>query len=206
LLHRAFSIFLYNSKDELLLQQRASSKKTFPNHWTNSCCSHPLYGFSPPEEDGIEGIRRAAARKLQNELGISLLPQDFQFVSRIEYCAADPNPPTDDVTAAVDTREGVELSAPRNDAWRWGEHELDYILFCRTDLVPGPNPEEVQAVKYVSQAQLYDMIENSGDLLWSPWFRLVAKSLLPTWWKDVDRLLSHGGGGEADSPDKIYRF
>ncbi|CAJ0917070.1 7181_t:CDS:2 [Entrophospora sp. SA101] len=42
LLHRAFSVFLFNSEDKLLLQQRSSDKITFPNNWTNTCCSHPL--------------------------------------------------------------------------------------------------------------------------------------------------------------------
>ena len=41
-LHRAFSVLLFNSKDELLVQKRASSKITFPSVWANSCCSHPL--------------------------------------------------------------------------------------------------------------------------------------------------------------------
>lgn len=42
LLHRAFSVFLFDSQNRLLLQQRASEKITFPNMWTNTCCSHPL--------------------------------------------------------------------------------------------------------------------------------------------------------------------
>mmetsp|Transcript_33430 Transcript_33430/g.38395 ORF Transcript_33430/g.38395 Transcript_33430/m.38395 type:complete len:147 (+) Transcript_33430:19-459(+) len=45
--HRAFSVFLFNEKNELLLQKRSSNKITFPNMWTNTCCSHPLY---TPEE------------------------------------------------------------------------------------------------------------------------------------------------------------
>lgn len=43
MLHRAFSVFLFNSKGELLLQQRSDEKITFPGYWTNTCCSHPLY-------------------------------------------------------------------------------------------------------------------------------------------------------------------
>ena len=41
-LHRAFSIFLFDAKDRLLLQQRSDAKITFPGLWTNTCCSHPL--------------------------------------------------------------------------------------------------------------------------------------------------------------------
>ena len=46
-LHRAFSVFLFNSQNKLLLQQRAASKITFPKVWTNTCCSHPLHGYTP---------------------------------------------------------------------------------------------------------------------------------------------------------------
>ena len=42
-LHRAFSVFLFNTKGELLLQKRSADKILFPNRWTNTCCSHPLY-------------------------------------------------------------------------------------------------------------------------------------------------------------------
>lgn len=47
ILHRAFSVFLFNKDGKLLLQKRASDKITFPSVWTNTCCSHPLYGYSP---------------------------------------------------------------------------------------------------------------------------------------------------------------
>jgi isopentenyl-diphosphate delta-isomerase type 1 len=43
MLHRAFSVFLFNTKGEVLMQQRASEKITFPDYWTNTCCSHPLH-------------------------------------------------------------------------------------------------------------------------------------------------------------------
>lgn len=51
-LHRAFSVFLFDKSDRtMLLQKRASSKITFPNVWTNTCCSHPLHGMEPSEVD-----------------------------------------------------------------------------------------------------------------------------------------------------------
>jgi len=55
-LHRAFSVFLFNSENKLLLQQRAASKITFPGVWTNTCCSHPLFGQEPSEVDGPEAV------------------------------------------------------------------------------------------------------------------------------------------------------
>ena len=93
LLHRAFSVFLFDSQNRLLLQQRATEKITFPDMWTNTCCSHPL-GI-PGEtgttlEESVQGVRRAAVRKLDQELGIkaSQVPiDDFKFLTRIHYKA-----------------------------------------------------------------------------------------------------------------------
>lgn len=91
LLHRAFSVFLFDSQNRLLLQQRATEKITFPDMWTNTCCSHPL---GIPGETGVgldasvQGVRRAAQRKLDHELGIKAaqVPIDkFDFLTRIHY-------------------------------------------------------------------------------------------------------------------------
>lgn len=73
-LHRAFSVFLLKRMDsdkfELLMQQRSAHKLTFPSLWANSCCSHPIDGVGEDTEDVVEGIVRAARRKLFHELGI----------------------------------------------------------------------------------------------------------------------------------------
>eukprot|EP01138_Halocafeteria_seosinensis_P010515 gb/GECG01010735.1/.p1 GENE.gb/GECG01010735.1/~~gb/GECG01010735.1/.p1 ORF type:complete len:162 (+),score=20.04 gb/GECG01010735.1/:1-486(+) len=50
LLHRAFSVFLFNSEGKLLLQKRSKAKITFPSYWANTCCSHPLYNGQEMEE------------------------------------------------------------------------------------------------------------------------------------------------------------
>jgi len=60
-LHRGFSVFLFNKKGYLLLQQRSKLKKTFPLVWANSCCGHPKLN-----ESNID----AAKRHLEHELGI----------------------------------------------------------------------------------------------------------------------------------------
>lgn len=60
-LHRGFSVFLFNKRGELLLQQRSRFKKTWPLVWSNSCCGHPMPG---------ERISLAARRRLNFELGI----------------------------------------------------------------------------------------------------------------------------------------
>jgi isopentenyl-diphosphate delta-isomerase len=62
LLHRALSVFIFNSQGEMLLQKRATFKYHFGGLWTNACCSHPRPG---------ENIRTAANRRLMEELGIA---------------------------------------------------------------------------------------------------------------------------------------
>lgn len=91
LLHRAFSCFVFDpDSGKLLLQRRAPEKITFPNMWTNTCCSHPLAIKGELEEKDEIGVRRAAQRKLDHELGIPAeqVPLDeFQYLTRIHYLA-----------------------------------------------------------------------------------------------------------------------
>jgi isopentenyl-diphosphate Delta-isomerase len=77
LLHRAFSIFIFNPKGELLLQQRARHKYHSGGLWTNTCCSHPAPG---------EDLALAAKRRLKEEMGISApLTEIFCFTYRAEF-------------------------------------------------------------------------------------------------------------------------
>ncbi|KAI4086961.1 MAG: hypothetical protein LQ344_007130 [Seirophora lacunosa] len=176
LLHRAFSVFLFDSQNRLLLQQRASEKITFPDMWTNTCCSHPL---GVPEETGaeletaVQGVRRAAQRKLDQELGIKAqqVPLDrFQFLTRIHYKA-----PSDG---------------------KWGEHEIDYILIIKSDVDHTANPNEVKDSKYVSQQDLRQMFED-GSLKFTPWFKLICNTMLFEWWDHLDQGLD-GYKGETE--------
>ena len=76
-LHRAFSIFIFNEKGEMLLQQRADHKYHSGGLWTNACCSHP----APGEETHL-----AAQRRLQEEMGFSTsLIKVFDFTYRAEF-------------------------------------------------------------------------------------------------------------------------
>ncbi|MDR3273251.1 MAG: isopentenyl-diphosphate Delta-isomerase [Flavobacteriaceae bacterium] len=71
-LHRAFSIFIFNRKGEFLLQRRAKVKYHSPLKWTNTCCSHPRDG---------ETYLEAAHRRLQEELGFDCtLAEKFHFI------------------------------------------------------------------------------------------------------------------------------
>ena len=74
-LHRGFSLFLFNEKGELLLQQRSFKKKTWPLVWSNSCCGHPMLN-----ESSID----AAKRRLDYELGISGA-DIFELISDFRY-------------------------------------------------------------------------------------------------------------------------
>jgi isopentenyl-diphosphate delta-isomerase len=77
MLHRAFSIFIFNSKGQMLLQKRADHKYHWGGFWTNSCCGHPRPG---------ESIENAATRRLQEELGIKCtLNKVFDFIYRADF-------------------------------------------------------------------------------------------------------------------------
>ncbi|KAL7938197.1 Isopentenyldiphosphate isomerase [Trichoderma chlorosporum] len=165
LLHRAFSVFLFNDKNKLLLQQRASEKITFPDMWTNTCCSHPLSTSTETGSnlvDSIAGVKRAAQRKLDHELGIKKeqVPfEDFRFLTRIHYKA-----PSDG---------------------KWGEHEIDYILFIKANVDLNPSENEVQATQYVTADGLKKLFEDPS-LKFTPWFKLICNSMLFEWWESLD--------------------
>ena len=156
LLHRAFSLFLFNPQTKkLLLQQRAAEKITFPNQWTNTCCSHPLHTTSELGYDlstSIEGVKRAAQRKVDHELGIKAhqVPiEEMKFLTRIHYLSA-------------------------SGAGMWGEHEsifftqidaneVDYIVIIVADVDLDVNPNEVRDTRYVSPEELKEMFKQPGN-------------------------------------------
>jgi len=75
-LHRAFSVFLLDQDNRLLVQQRAASKRLWPMFWANSCCSHPRAG---------ETLAVATSRRIKEELGLS---SALYFAYRFEYQAS----------------------------------------------------------------------------------------------------------------------
>jgi isopentenyl-diphosphate Delta-isomerase len=74
-LHRAFSLLIFNTAGELLLQQRAASKRLWPLYWSNSCCSHPRR---------FESLETASQRRLYEELGVRC---PLQFLFKFQYQA-----------------------------------------------------------------------------------------------------------------------
>lgn len=76
LLHRAFSVFVFNSKGELLIHQRAAEKYHSPKLWTNTCCSHPREN---------ENYEQAAHRRLKEEMGFDCeIEEKFHFIYKTE--------------------------------------------------------------------------------------------------------------------------
>lgn len=170
MLHRAFSVFLFNTQNELLLQQRSDAKITFPGMFTNTCCSHPLDTKLEKDEEDAMGVKRAAQRKLWHELGITpgQLPLNvFHYVTRIKYQAE--NVPKDDT---------------------FGEHEIDYVLFVKKDVSIVKNPNEVKSFKFVSKENLEQILEaaDHDQIALTPWFRLIADKFLFDWWSNVDSI------------------
>ena len=76
-LHRAFSVFIFNSSGQLLIQKRSSHKELWDLHWSNSCCSHPRKN---------ERTKTAAIRRLKEELGIVCkLHHIYKFIYHAQY-------------------------------------------------------------------------------------------------------------------------
>ena len=117
--HRAFSVFLFDESNRMLIQKRASEKITFPGIWANSCCSHPL-DIEGENGDPIMGVVAAARRKMEQELGIpSSITEGWTFhhMGRLEYsCRWDDE---------------------------WIEREIDHVLLARADVEVNPNENEI---------------------------------------------------------------
>ncbi len=79
ILHRAFSIFLFNEQNQVLIHKRSHSKNLWPKYWSNSCCSHPRKG---------ETLEVATKRRLLEELGVACT---LEFMYKFIYQAAYKN-------------------------------------------------------------------------------------------------------------------
>lgn len=181
-LHRAFSIFMFDTKGRLLLTRRAGTKHTFPMFWTNSCCSHPLWNASEMGgnsksskqlagkvdlKSAVQGAKVAAVRKLEQELGIppSEVPlDDLLFLTRIHYIASSGG--------------GV-----------WGEHEIDYIFIHKGDVTLAPNENEVGEYMYVTREELRELLgkADKGEVEFTPWSRHIIDDFGFQWWDKLDK-------------------
>lgn len=109
-LHRAFSLLIFNGHGELLLQQRAPSKRLWPLYWSNSCCSHPRLD---------ESLETAIHRRLREELGISC---PLHFLFKFQYQAQFHDSGAENELCSVYIgRCTARLRVNREEivAWRW---------------------------------------------------------------------------------------
>lgn len=125
LLHRAFSVFIYNDKDELMLQQRALTKYHTPGLWTNTCCSHQKVG-----ESNIE----AGKRRLQEEMGFSVpLKEVMSFTYKAPFDNGLTEHEFDHILVGKFNQKPNPNPEEVND-WKW--ESLDNI---KKDISENPN-------------------------------------------------------------------
>lgn len=111
-LHRAFSIILFDGPERVLLQRRSSHKPLWPGFWTNSCCSHPRKG---------ESYSTATARRLEEELGLSA---ELVWLYQFEYSARYGNVGSERELCAVligsvDSSTAVRVNPLEIQDWGW---------------------------------------------------------------------------------------
>ncbi len=109
-LHRAFSLFIFNDKGELLLQQRSPEKRLWGGYWSNSCCSHPRAG---------EQMDEAVHRRLEQELGIAAkLEYVYKFIYQADFEGQGAEHELCWVYVGTSSDE-VKANTAEIDDWRW---------------------------------------------------------------------------------------
>ncbi len=109
-LHRAFSVFIFNDKNELMLQQRALSKYHSPGLWTNTCCSH--------QRDGENNIE-AGKRRLQEEMGfVSELKNSISFIYKTPFDNGLTEHEYDHVLIGH-YNDNPKINKDEVEAWKW---------------------------------------------------------------------------------------
>ena len=110
ILHRAFSLLIFNDSGELLIQQRSASKRLWPLFWSNSCCSHPRRA---------ETMEQAIHRRLYEELGIRC---PLRFLFKFQYQAQfDATGAEHELCSVFIGRctDSVKIDSAEIFAWRW---------------------------------------------------------------------------------------
>jgi isopentenyl-diphosphate delta-isomerase len=109
-LHRAFSLLIFNGSGELLIQQRSASKRLWPLYWSNSCCSHPR---------SAETMDAAIQRRLYEELGLRC---PLQFLYKFQYQAQfDETGAENELCSVFIGRSSAPVKINNDEilAWRW---------------------------------------------------------------------------------------
>ena len=109
-LHRAFSVFIFNSANELMLQQRAYGKYHSPGLWTNTCCSHQRNG-----ESNIE----AGKRRLQEEMGfVTELEESISFIYKAPFDNGLTEHEYDHILIGKSNQD-PKINPDEVEAWKW---------------------------------------------------------------------------------------
>jgi isopentenyl-diphosphate delta-isomerase len=110
ILHRAFSLLIFNGSGELLIQQRSASKRLWPLYWSNSCCSHPRRA---------ETMDVAIQRRLHEELGLRC---PLHFLFKFQYQAQFDETGAENELCSVfigRSTDAVKINSDEILAWRW---------------------------------------------------------------------------------------
>ena len=125
LLHRAFSVFVLNSKNEIMLQQRAAHKYHSPLLWTNTCCSHQRAG-----ESNLE----AGSRRLFEEMGFTTpLKEHFHFIYKAPFDNGLTEHELDHVMVGYSDEE-PNINPDEVESWKWMSIEA-----VKADMQENPN-------------------------------------------------------------------
>lgn len=116
LLHRAFSIFIFNTQNQVIMQKRSDQKLLWPLFWSNSCCSHPRKG---------ETTDLAAIRRLEEELGIHT---ELKYLYTFEYQARFKNIGSENELCAVYIgRSDQMIRLNENEIAEWKYIDIDTL-------------------------------------------------------------------------------
>ena len=147
LLHRAFSVFLLNDSNELLLQKRALNKYHSPGLWTNTCCSHPRDN---------ESVLDAANRRLMEEMGIKCSLREFlTFIYKAEFDNGLTEHEFDHVVIG-NFNEKPQINHEEVSDWKW--ESIDYV---KNDL--RTNPDNYTAWFKIIFEEFYNKITNESN-------------------------------------------
>ena len=158
--HRAFSIFLFDSKNRLLIQKRAEKKITFPLLWTNTCCSHPL---NIESQNTPDKIINALVQRIDYELGIKTENNIYKLIDKILYRA-----PSNELYEEfeIDYLFMAQLPGDSEDAnYIYGEKNLRKII----------NKDEVDDIKFDTIENILNEIKLHPEQ-YTPWFKILIKN------------------------------
>jgi len=148
ILHRAYSIYIFNSKQELLIQQRSKDKNLWPLFWSNTCCSHPHPVCHSDPAAKEKSLFKQAQQRLSEEFGFTT---KLKFLYKFNYKA-----------------QYKKIGS---------ETELCYVLLGKYNGVVKPNNKEIADFKWLNIDWLKKNIKQNPNK-YTPWFKLEIKELI----------------------------